>query len=442
MDLLAYPYTLLASADEGQGARLFDHFDDALHLLLGLAARGEIAQPADDLARPHGLLGGLVHRILDGRPLRMHRHSPRAGGSLSYNWRSPSAADSAHARDRRPSRPWPGDGRHAASSACSSCSFATFSCRSVRSRTKPVKLRRPAPLHLADGEMHRKGRAVLPLARHHPADADDPSLAGALVALHIAVMPAMIGLRHQNMHIGAQDLVRTPAKQSFGRRAEGLDAPLLVDDDHRVGHGLENEAQMLLAAPAARASICFCSAISRTMPMIFADRLASACAPPWPQTPPFARSQRIDPSACCRRNRISRLPLRSAGATPLRTSLRSLGSSRAVKFGKPEAGEMRLARRPTGRIDPMDHFCRKIPFECAAAAAYRSRRADAASATALAATIVIESRSCPDWTWAWRVRILPENVAAIQAYDATSIFIRETPPGSRSRTRGQSTSPR
>ena len=43
-------------------------------------------------------------------------------------------------------------------------------------------------LHLADAELERKSRAVLALADHHPADADDPPLAGQLVAIEIAVM--------------------------------------------------------------------------------------------------------------------------------------------------------------------------------------------------------------------------------------------------------------
>ena len=37
-----------------------------------------------------------------------------------------------------------------------------------------------AGFHLADRELHRKGRAVLALADHDAADADDAPLAGAL----------------------------------------------------------------------------------------------------------------------------------------------------------------------------------------------------------------------------------------------------------------------
>src|SRR5579863_8366476 len=54
---------------------------------------------------------------------------------------------------------------------------------------------------LADRQMHRKGRTVLALPGHHPADADDAPLAGALIALHIAVVTAEIRLRHQSVDV-------------------------------------------------------------------------------------------------------------------------------------------------------------------------------------------------------------------------------------------------
>ena len=58
---------------------------------------------------------------------------------------------------------------------------------------KPVKKRCVAGFHLADRELHRKGRAVLALADHHAADADDAPLAGGQIALQIAVVRLAIG---------------------------------------------------------------------------------------------------------------------------------------------------------------------------------------------------------------------------------------------------------
>ena len=63
---------------------------------------------------------------------------------------------------------------------------------------KPVKKRRFARPHLADFELHGKGRAVLALAGDHAVDADDALLAGGEIALHVAVMLAAIRLWHQH----------------------------------------------------------------------------------------------------------------------------------------------------------------------------------------------------------------------------------------------------
>ena len=95
----------------------------------------------------------------------------------------------------------------------------------------------PHTRHLTDGKMHREGRAILPLPRHHTAKTDDPTLARSLITLQIAVVPALIGLRHQHTDIDADDLLRTPAEQPLGGLTERLDRSEFVDDDHRVGHG-------------------------------------------------------------------------------------------------------------------------------------------------------------------------------------------------------------
>ena len=47
-----------------------------------------------------------------------------------------------------------------------------------------------AHVHFADGKLHRKRRAVLALADDDAADADDAPLAGAQIAVEIAVMIA------------------------------------------------------------------------------------------------------------------------------------------------------------------------------------------------------------------------------------------------------------
>ncbi len=58
-----------------------------------------------------------------------------------------------------------------------------------------------ADLHLADRELHREGRTVLALADHDAADADDAPLAGAQIAIEIAVVAFAIGRRHQELDV-------------------------------------------------------------------------------------------------------------------------------------------------------------------------------------------------------------------------------------------------
>ena len=74
--------------------------------------------------------------------------------------------------------------------------------------------------NFADGELHRKGRAVLTLADDDPTDADDPALAGAVIALQIAVMRRAIGLGHQHANILPHHFIGGPAEQAFRSVAE------------------------------------------------------------------------------------------------------------------------------------------------------------------------------------------------------------------------------
>ena len=87
----------------------------------------------------------------------------------------------------------------------------------------------------------RKGRAVLALADHHPADADDAPLAGQHIAIEITVVTFAIGRRHQHLDVLAEHFGRAVAEQTLRRRAEGLHDAALVDHDHGVGNGVENE---------------------------------------------------------------------------------------------------------------------------------------------------------------------------------------------------------
>ena len=101
-----------------------------------------------------------------------------------------------------------------------------------------------AHVHFADGKLHGKGRAVVALADDDAADADDPPLAGAQIAVEVAVMIVAVRLRHQHLDILAHDLRRPIAEQPLRRGAERLHAAALVDDDHGLRDGVEDRLQM------------------------------------------------------------------------------------------------------------------------------------------------------------------------------------------------------
>ena len=79
------------------------------------------------------------------------------------------------------------------------------------------------------------------------ADADDAPLARSQIAADIAVMFVTVGIRHQHTDISTQDLGLRPTELSLGRGAEGLDEPVLVDHDHRVGNRGQNRLEVRFA---------------------------------------------------------------------------------------------------------------------------------------------------------------------------------------------------
>ena len=92
-------------------------------------------------------------------------------------------------------------------------------------------------LRLADRQVHREGRAVLALADHLAADADDLASAGAVIIVEIAIVLVAIRRRHQHLDVLADDLARPIAEQRLAGRIEHQDTPRGVDQDHAVDRG-------------------------------------------------------------------------------------------------------------------------------------------------------------------------------------------------------------
>ena len=82
----------------------------------------------------------------------------------------------------------------------------------------------PVRLKLAHGQVHGKGRSVLPPPRHFPAHADDVRLARVEVAGDVLVVAAVVGLGHEHVDISPDRLGGRVAENPLCRRIEGLDA--------------------------------------------------------------------------------------------------------------------------------------------------------------------------------------------------------------------------
>ena len=238
---------LLARADQSQRRRLLDQLGDALDAPFGLAAQHEVAQAADDLAGADRLLGGAVERGLDLVGVRV--------GAVDEQ---PARALHVVADRRERLIELVGERRRHLAHRAQARDVGEFGLHPLEARLGALLLGEVAhetgeiaalaPLRLADREMHREGRTVGALAGDDAADADDARLAVGAIAGEIGIVAAAVGLRHQDAHVLADRLFLGDAEHPLGGAAEELDGSDRVDDDHRVGDGLEDRAQVFLAA--------------------------------------------------------------------------------------------------------------------------------------------------------------------------------------------------
>jgi hypothetical protein len=111
------------------------------------------------------------------------------------------------------------------------------------------KERLPSRMHLADGEMHRKCRAVLAHAGDDAPDADDAPFARLEVAGDVSVMTAAIRLRHQLADVLPDRLGFAVAELTLGGAGVELHDAMLVDHDHRIRNRIQDRAKVALARP-------------------------------------------------------------------------------------------------------------------------------------------------------------------------------------------------
>ena len=87
---------------------------------------------------------------------------------------------------------------------------------------------------LAHRQVQRERRPVLAPSLHLTPDTDDLGPSSGQVSRQVGVVLLAIRGRHQHVDVVAEDLVRGIAEEAFGRRVEGLDASMGVDDQDGV----------------------------------------------------------------------------------------------------------------------------------------------------------------------------------------------------------------
>src|SRR5690606_3220917 len=236
---------LVARADDREPARLLDHAVDVLARTLGLTGGHEAAQSVDDLAAAARLADRLVHQLadllrlglasLEQPPARLdivHDGGERliqlvgkAGGHLAHDAEARHLQQLGLQLGQAPLR------------------LLALGQIAHEAGEQPV-LANPG---LAHRELHREPRAVLALADHDAADADDALLAGTQIAGDVVVMALPVGRGHQNADVLPDELLGRVLEQALRGGIDDLNAALLVDGDQPVGGGLDDRLEQRLA---------------------------------------------------------------------------------------------------------------------------------------------------------------------------------------------------
>ncbi len=116
--------------------------------------------------------------------------------------------------------------------------------------------------HLGHRQLERHAASVLARPHDLAADADELGVARIFVVLEVAVVPAVIRLRHQHLDVLAEHLARRVAEDLLRPPIEGRDGPDLVDHEDAVEHGVEHGARARLQARALGGRALGCADVS------------------------------------------------------------------------------------------------------------------------------------------------------------------------------------
>ena len=113
----------------------------------------------------------------------------------------------------------------------------------------PGKGAAAAELDLTDGEVHRKGRAVLLQGHDFAADADDLRPSGPHIITQVRIVLGPVWLWHQHFYITADDFVRLMPEHGLCGAIERFNSPAFVDRDDGVHRRVQDGAHLRLVIP-------------------------------------------------------------------------------------------------------------------------------------------------------------------------------------------------
>ena len=209
--------------DEGERERFLDQLVEALNAALGLALADKPAQSTDDLAGALRLGDRLLHHLADAFRAAHTGSEQLPAGLQIIRHRGQRLVELV--RHRRGHLPHDAEPRGVQQLGLKilNAAFGLLPLGQIADKSGKIAAAREGKL--ADLQLHRKGLAVLAQPDDHAPDADDSALAGAKIAIEIAVMSFAIGCRHQDFDVAADHLRAVIAEQPLRRRAEGLDCP-------------------------------------------------------------------------------------------------------------------------------------------------------------------------------------------------------------------------
>ncbi len=100
--------------------------------------------------------------------------------------------------------------------------------------------------YLADTQMKREGRAIFSFASHFPANANDFGDTRSVIVVHIPIVLASVGFRHQDVYFLSQQFAWFVAKYPGRRRVNHFHHAVAVNGNDAIYHAGQNGIDFIL----------------------------------------------------------------------------------------------------------------------------------------------------------------------------------------------------